>query len=1835
MTGLIPRDTREWMRTVERGILQARGAAASAVTVAQDRIDDAITVVNNDRNRIPAPPIELTSQTYIALGANKRFAAGVIVDFPDVTIGNDALPMSIEQYELWGRTGTENFVRLTTNIESALQWFGADPGSVWDFKVRAIGALAVKPGVFSSVITVTMLNDTTAPGQPSTPAISTQGKTITIKWDGKVAGGASMPLDLDYVTVAAGNSASPTTEVHRMPPGPSLFVDTGMAYNTPRYYRLQAVDTSGNKSAWSVQVSAVAAPLVDDDIIMAQIDAAETEIINIGAASILNGAINSAKLAENAVAQVHLQDQIISLGKLDTNANNKIQKGVDDAFAAQATANTAAGNAVTALANASAADGKAGTAQAAADKAQAVVDAKIAAGSNLAVNGSFDSMPITSPPLGWPTRTLAVVQASATTARSGTNVIKCSPTTATNSSAFTDWGASATGRTYYVEYWIRADQAIIAANNGLELGMYVSALTAAGTTVNTPVLGSSAAGSLYPKVYLSDLSTTAWTKFAQIFTIPTADTVQARGGFRVPALATAGNTFEIDGFRYIDITEAKGALDAAAVAQARADEAFDDAFDAYELAGLAQSAANGKNNIYYAAAKPAGSGFADGDTVFIRTAPGAPITEQWKWIKTGPATGSWNQETLGHQIIASVDLGKATVGELNGIYVKAFSLRADALKVGSTANMHPDPKVIDTAGWTSGAFSFGAIGTGKNGQGSILVAASASQVGSYYGQNDVERRVPVRANSSYRISAWVKAAVTIPVGGVAIYARLYPVDGSAFSFTTPGNISNNATIPANTWTEVTGVVTTGALDAGLVLGMFKQAAMTAETRFSDPAVEMMGVGRLIVDGTIQGNHVQANSIAAKHMTITDLTNFAPSLAESPTDWTLQAQMEIVTSGLDTSGYRFQVTDGVAESRAYGPFMAVKPGENLWMGANLYRGSGTVASYLRYFFYDKDKNFLAGGAGTQYVGAPQSSASNGGVRFEGPALVPANAAYARWTVIIASGTGSTGFYNIVGRRRLAGELIIDGTVTSDKVATNAITAKNIVVGDFANLAIGSDFEDAAAVPWTLAATHTITTAQKKSGTSSLRLAAATGSIESVFTNDMRVKEGEQWYFKYHAYIDAAFNGSAGNSKLRIGDQNGSFLADRAYTGITRSVWTTVPLEITFTVPAGVTSLKVSLVSDHTAGTAYIDDIQIRRMSEASLIQNLGVEKLTASAANIDTAVIDKLWTDVVRSRLMTTDMMVVGRGVNPIPDTYFDQADIKTARHTLAGAWGAWGVSGANGLNTYGGNLTAGTSRSFYFDATTVYDKNSYIPVEPDQKWRLSVLYTSGTSGPRATVRFIKRDGTTGYTSVGWLKKDDTSNVYDPSGTLRTLERVYTVPSDVAYIIPAVQFEATCTSATVYGGATFTNMASSALIVEGAIATRHLTVTEDMTVKLLAAHKVEATEIDTNDLAADVGFIGDMTAVILTVDSVKATQIDATGGITSKHTITGATIQTLTTANRGIKISGGNLKAYNSTGGETFSVTGSTGVVEGTGKWKTGSSGNYAELMADGSGGLLRFWTGSGTGRGSIYARDDAGGKRMTLSFSDLDVPTGVVPLLAVHDSKISMDYGSKHIKVGSNGAGGEILELDATGSDVMIKGGLELADSGARVRWRYSSSNFALGYIGQRPETNTGIADFEVRAAANGVRLSGTELIANPIYSNTSSSAANVFVDSNGKVWRSTSASRYKADQRLLTVPDSLLEIRLKDWVDKNQAALFEEMDPMPRPFTETDQSRFDAINMTREPGVIAEDVEAHGGAQFTIYGPDGQTEGVKYERLALAQIQVLYRRLLEAEQRITELQGA
>lgn len=120
----------------------------------------------------------------------------------------------------------------------------------------------------------------------------------------------------------------------------------------------------------------------------------------------------------------------------------------------------------------------------------------------------------------------------------------------------------------------------------------------------------------------------------------------------------------------------------------------------------------------------------------------------------------------------------------------------------------------------------------------------------------------------------------------------------------------------------------------------------------------------------------------------------------------------------------------------------------------------------------------------------------------------------------------------------------------------------------------------------------------------------------------------------------------------------------------------------------------------------------------------------------------------------------------------------------------------------------------------------------------------------------------------------------------------------------------------------------------------------------------------------------------------------------------------------------------------------------------------------------------------------------------------------------------------------------------------------------------------------------------------------------TTTEASNVRVNAVGKFERVTSASRYKLDTKPTALPDALLDVPMKDWIDSGQK--------------EEDRS-----TRHRIPGVIAEEVEAAGGDLFVTYDTEGEIQGVAYDRFALARTQVLADRLDRALARIESLEAA
>lgn len=1827
-----PRDLREWQKAVERNIAAAKGGARMAVAHADKKDETIREEVEDFKLLTPAAPVELVYQTETYIDAAKRRRGKVTVDFPDVVFSTTGKAIGVYAYELAGQDQGENplgkFRTLGTASDSTITVADLNPGSTWKFKVRAMSGSTVKAGLWSSESTVQIVVDTTPPPQPSTPVITTSGGYIKAEWDGLAAGGGTMPGDFERLEVAFGMASSPTTVIDTFY-SKSFAIIPKVNYNAPHYVRFRAFDFSGNASAWSAQASGIPVPLVDVDVILAHIDAAQTQITNITEASIKSGAILSRHLSENSVSQAALQDQIISLAKMDTSANAKIQQGIDDAFTAQTAALGA--------------DSKAGTAQTAANAAQAKADAAAEAaitGNAYSLNPSFDDWTGALPAyhIAWtngPTKATNIVKRGTVSARF-------------NVTDAADYGLNWNGILSHapnLEYFTIECQFYLA-----------SGTTLSGASILLDWVGMT--GGNRAEIHLKDEfpspQTGKWYTLIKTVRRPAGATGTWTGmdGYLIANWTSAGSGgkavkdiyFDWLNIRPASVEEIQSygaptlisaAQAAANAAQAKADSAFADAQTALTNAGLAQTAANGKNSNYYSASAPSGSGFKVNDTWFRSSDNKVHRWDGAAWIAIADTAIAAAQTAANDAATAaSTADGKAVTAQTKAN--KAETDAAAAKTAGDNAAILANSIVkTATTAATGTPPSVGALWNQTNADGSLIIKTwTANAAGTAWVERKLDDAVIGNLNAATINAGIINAA---RFNAADIRAKFIEAGKITAGDIVTGTLTSASgvfgTIDANIINA--GTLNAARLNAGDVRAKFLAAGLiqavdmvTGTITANSGVIGSLDIGK-VTTGKLNGVYIEAKTLKTEHLLITDLTSFAPSLAESPGDWILTNDMQIVDTSLDPTGKRFNVSNPTVASRAYGPTMAVKPGEKLWGGATLYRGSGTLTAYLRYEFMDGNKVGLAGGVGVNYVDLGLSATSGGtGTRWEGAATVPAGAAYARWYIIFGSGTGSAGFYNIEGRRQTGAVYIADGAVTADKVVANTFTAKHLVIGDFTNLAIGSDFEDANAIPWALHANHARTTSQKKSGSYSLRLASSGSTSESTLVADTTVKEGEQWYIKAWAYIDASFNGSSGGSKIRVGNQSGTFIAAAEFATQAKSSWQLI--ETVATIPAGATSMKVTINSDHTAGYAYLDDIQVRRMSEASLIQNLGVEKLTASTASINVAVIDKLWTDVVRSRSITTDMLNVGRGdnwiawnVKNVPSSYLPHSPMNgstlsfmtDATHSGKTSLYATGTTVPNSTWTQFMRLNSGytsdNGQSNHWNA--VQDGKLVI-----EAWfRAGGTYTNGVPKVRFQIAFAKTDG-------AWHSTVYSSEMLTDF-TWKKLSHEFSVPSAAASIYIYVQQDQP-------GGMRIDDpfMApqyQASLISAGAIIAPHLTVTEEMWAKVIKFKLLSGDEIDVNSLTSNTGWIGTLRGGVL-INDVVDTGIIKADAITSKHTITGATIQTTATANRGIKITSSDLRAWNGTGTETFSIIGSTGAVTATGQFRTGTSGNYIDILGTANGGMARFYTGNGSGRGSIWARDD-GNPRMSLSFGNVDEPTGTLPVVVLKTGEAYMNYGSRTIKVWNN-AGSEELLLDATDASVVLRGNLDMRSG--RIQVRYGSAA-PLGYIGQAPASGSS-PDMEVRADTGSLRLVGL-IKTLSTYNSTTTMGSNVVVSSSGDLMRSTSASRYKADQREMSVPASVLDVKLKDWIDKEALVRKEELEALPRPMLESQAQEYASLQLQRIPGMIAEDVEAAGGEPYVIYGADGQTEGIMYDRFALAQIAALLARLEAAEGRIADLEAA
>ncbi len=277
-----------------------------------------------------------------------------------------------------------------------------------------------------------------------------------------------------------------------------------------------------------------------------------------------------------------------------------------------------------------------------------------------------------------------------------------------------------------------------------------------------------------------------------------------------------------------------------------------DTVAAQVAAGNAQKSADGKTTTQYGTVTPPPNpGATKGDTYYY-TGTDNRIIETWQWSGT-----AWVKRKIESAQLANFDAGYITSGYLDvAKRIQAGSIFADKLTIGIGDNIMPP--VVPTAnmpGVPASAVVAGGIGSSY----AVKVPASASSAGYYLASPTAgDYLLTATPFTQYRVSVYAKSATPATA---ALYVRFVDSSTGTWSFGTPSAVSASV---GTSWTLVSGTVTPpndGKAYDRIYLGLCAVLSHDSDVYFSAPSLREMKDGSLIVNGTITGDKVNAQSVA--------------------------------------------------------------------------------------------------------------------------------------------------------------------------------------------------------------------------------------------------------------------------------------------------------------------------------------------------------------------------------------------------------------------------------------------------------------------------------------------------------------------------------------------------------------------------------------------------------------------------------------------------------------------------------------------------------------------------------------------------------------------------------------------------------------------------------------------------------------------------------------------------------------------------------------------------------------------------------------------------------------
>ena len=504
-----------------------------------------------------------------------------------------------------------------------------------------------------------------------------------------------------------------------------------------------------------------------------------------------------------------------------------------------------------------------------------------------------------------------------------------------------------------------------------------------------------------------------------------------------------------------------------------------------------------------------------------------------------------------------------------------------------------------------------------------------------------------------------------------------------------------------------------------------------------------------------------------------------------------------------------------------------------------------------------------------------------------------------------------------------------------------------------------------------------------------------------------------------------------------------------------------------------------------------------------------------------------------------------------------------------------------------------------------------IDIEPGAVFRCRMVLrkVSGTAG---LVRLRSGQFRSGQSSQWLSATSDLNLATATTGAWVTVEGTVTMLDNRDRMSMSIHLSGAEGAVVEVASASVVRMASGLLIVDGAITTGHLQVGSinvdrldvgtfsgkvlsgatirtaasgarmelrhsDNSLRAYNSSGTNTVTIDGNGARISAGTI---TGTYIDASAISGTDIDAstiTGTDINAGTITGAVVRTTSTVNRGIRLDGSRLRAWDGGGVQTFNLEASTGALTVSGGTITGAT-----------------------------IRTASSGTRVQM------LPSGDIELYQGSTLRASL---------GLDDQWGEYGVFAKAGSRRM---GFVATDSLGAIGQQYGTYGFTGLYL------STGLLKAVVD---NSIVFETSQnymnvLVGFRINDDTTTSTAAAALPASGnyrRLMRTTSLRRFKGRIETPALSDEFLSLTPRTWFDRR------EVEDAGLDFDTVTEAECVAAGLRRIPGFVAEEVEAV-NPLFCTYNSDGELEGLSYDRLAVAVHPVL--KDLDARLRVLESMG-